>query len=166
MAQHAIALLRGCEIADPSKLWSIALGFSVLGRLLFGLLADGFTRRGLMAISLLLHVLGLGSVFFIADTNSLVWLFIILYGIGMGGFGVLFPIFLGELFGIEHFSKLYGTVMLFQALGLSVGALLFGRTFDTTGSYEIAMQAVIILSVLCVFLTMIIRKPRRENILR
>lgn len=160
MTQHAIALLRSLGIDRPDIFWSMTLGVSVLGRLLFGMLADRFSRKGLILVTWLFHFLGLTGALFMPGALSLVWAFMLFYGLGQGAFGTVFPVFLGELFGTEHFSKLYGTVLLFQAIGFAVGAILFGKIFDAMGSYGLAVQIIIAISFLCVIMTTLIRQPK------
>jgi MFS family permease len=159
MTQHAIALLRSLGAGEPSMVWSLTLGISVLGRLLFGLLADRCSKRALIAVTWLFHVIGLTSALAIPNALPLVFAFALFYGIGQGAFGTVFPVLLGELFGTEHFSKLYGTVLLFQAIGFSVGAVLFGKIYDSIGSYGLAIQLVAAVSLICFFATAAIRQP-------
>jgi MFS family permease len=44
----------------------------------------------------------------------------------------------GKLFGLKHFSTLYGFVFLSHQLGSFCGSLLGGFVFDLTGSYGAA----------------------------
>jgi len=166
MTQHAIALLRSQGAGDPRLFWSLTLGVSVVGRLLFGMLADRVSRKSLIVVTWLFHLLGLTAALYMPGILSLVWAFMLFYGIGQGAFGTVFPVFLGELFGTEHFSKLYGTVLLFQAIGFSIGAVLFGKIYDTMDSYGLAVQIIIVISFLCVLVTTIIQHPKAKLILQ
>ena len=159
MAQHAIALLGSLGASEPGIFWSVTLGISVLGRLLFGILADRFSKKGLISITWLFHFIGLSAAIFMPTILSLVWAFAFFYGAGQGAFGTVFSVFLGELFGTEHFSKLYGTILVLQAIGFSIGAVLFGTIFDSTGSYAPAIWTVAGMSLLCIAATALIRQP-------
>ena len=159
MAQHAIALLGSLGASEPGIFWSVTLGISVLGRLLFGILADRFSKKGLISITWLFHFIGLSAAIFMPTILSLVWAFAFFYGAGQGAFGTVFSVFLGELFGTEHFSKLYGTILVLQAIGFSIGAVLFGTIFDSTGSYAPAIWTVAGMSLLCIVVTAMIRQP-------
>ncbi len=166
MTQHAIALLRSHGVGEPSLFWSLTLGISVLGRLTFGASADRFSKKSIISITWLFHLIGLTSALVLPHFLPLVFAFALFYGAGQGGFSTVFPVRLGELFGTEHFSKLYGTILLFQAIGFSVGTLVFGRIFDTTASYGLAVQMVIVLSFLCVIITVFIHLPKAKHALR
>ncbi|MCD6571170.1 MAG: MFS transporter [Deltaproteobacteria bacterium] len=164
MTQHAIALLRASGVAEANLFWSLALGASVIGRLLFGALADRFSKKGLIIVTWIFHIIGLGAILFLVHTSSFVWVFVGFYGVALGAFGTLFPLFLGERFGVEHFSKLIGIAGLFQIIGLAGGALLLGKIFDSTGAYTFAVQISIIISVIAAFVTMIVGQPKKETV--
>jgi predicted MFS family arabinose efflux permease len=54
----------------------------------------------------------------------------------------------GKLFGLKHFSTLYGFVFLSHQLGSFCGALLGGIAFDLTGSYGAAWSGLICVGLL------------------
>jgi MFS family permease len=160
MTQHAIALLRSMEVSEANLFWSLTLGASVLGRIIFGTLADRFSKKFLIVFIWCFHVVGLGSLFYLIRGNTFVWGFVIFYGIALGSFPTLFPLLLGEKFGIEHFSKLVGIAGLFQILGLAAGSIILGRMFDTSGSYYGAIQVLIVIALLAMVVTSLIGQPK------
>jgi MFS family permease len=160
MTQHAIALLRSMEVSDANLFWSLTLGASVFGRIIFGTLADRISKKVLLVFIWSFHVIGLGSLFYLLRENSFVWGFVLFYGIALGSFPTLFPLLLGEKFGIEHFSKLVGIAGLFQILGLATGSVILGRMFDTSGSYYGAIQVLIIIALAAMAVTILIGQPK------
>ena len=166
MTQHAIALLRSQGVGEPSLFWSLTLGISVLGRLTFGASADRFSKKSLIAIAWVFHFVGLASALILPDFLPLIFAFALFYGAGQGGFSTVFPVQLGELFGTAHFSKLYGTILLFQAIGFSIGTVFFGRIFDITHSYTLAVQAVIVVALFCILVATIIQHPKARPTLQ
>jgi MFS family permease len=161
MTQHAIALLRSGGITDPGLFWSATLGASVVGRLLFGSLADRVSKKGLIVIIWALHIAGLAALYYIADAGSFLWLFVVSYGLALGGFATLFPVFLGERFGVEHFSKLVGITGLFMIIGMAAGSILLGTIYDKTESYGLAVQILIGVAVVSLVLSTIVGRPRK-----
>ena len=111
--------------------------------------------------STLLHLLGLASALAAPHLLPLVFAFVLFYGAGQGGFSTVFPVRLGELFGTDHFSKLYGTILFFQAIGFSIGAVTFGRIFDSVGSYRPALSIVVATASICLVFSALIRRPGR-----
>lgn len=161
LTMHAIELIRSYGVSNASTMWSLALGFSVLGRISFGLMSDRMSKKLLVFITWLMLFLGFGSVMFVAGNQLLVWGFVVFYGLAIGSFVTLIPLFVGDLFGVEHFSKLIGIVGLMQVLGLSVGSVLLGKIYDTNQSYELAVMIIIGIALAGALVTMLISKPER-----
>lgn len=159
MTQHAIAMLRSVVLDQANLYWSLALGASVVGRLLFGGLADRFPKKILMIVILVFQLAGVGGLFLMHDQSGMAWSFVVCYGMALGAFPTVFAVLMGEGFGVEHFSKLVGLTGLFQILGLSAGAVIPGRIFDTTGSYVGAIKIMVILAVIAIGVSLFIRKP-------
>jgi MFS family permease len=121
--------------------YGLAVGFSIVGRLLFGWLADRWkvtllmTTAGLLLASgpalveLLIVRLGLREA-------QLLWLYAMPFGIGIGGNAVVMPVLVGRCFGELNFSKIMGLVMSGFAVGIIIGIPVAGWLFDRTGSYE------------------------------
>ncbi len=161
LTMHAIELIRSYGVSNANTMWSLALGFSVLGRIFFGLLSDRMSKKLLVFITWILLFAGFGSIMFIAGNQLLVWGFVIFYGLAIGAFVTLLPLLVGDLFGVEHFSKLIGIIGLMQIIGISVGSILFGKIYDNNQSYELAVMIVIGLAVAGALVTMLISKPKR-----
>jgi MFS family permease len=143
------------------------MGFTVLGRLLFGLLADRWSPVLLMALGLLLAALGIAilEVLFLRlglREINLLWLFAIPYGIGSGGTFVTLPILVGRCLGELHFSRIMGLLMSGSGVGVIVGLPVSGRVFDETGSYEWVLIACLVLLLLSTLLMTLVRTSRHQ----
>jgi MFS family permease len=136
---HLVAFLSdlGFRTQVAATALGLAIGASVAGRVLFGLLADRFAKRSVMCAALLLHGLSVLCLLFIRAPGALPT-FVILFGMGLGGGAVLVPLLVGELFGLASFGRILGLVTVSATLGAAVGPVLTGRIYDVTGSYELA----------------------------
>jgi MFS family permease len=148
--------------------YGVAVGFTVLGRLLFGLLADRWSPVLLMALALLLAALGAAilEVLFLRlglREINLFWLFAIPYGIGSGGTFVLLPILVGRSLGELHFSKIMGLLLSGSGVGVIVGLPVAGWVFDETGSYEWVLITCLVLLLLATLLMSVVRTTRHEG---
>jgi MFS family permease len=148
--------------------YGLAVGFSIVGRLLFGWLADRWSPTLLMALSLLLAALGPAAVELLLvrlqlREINLLWLYAVPYGIGSGGNFVILPVLVGRCFGELHFSRIMGLLMSGQALGIIIGIPAAGWVFDTTGSYEWVLIACTIGLLLATLLTTLIRPELRAE---
>ena len=70
---------------------------------------------------------------------SKIWLFVVIYSLGIGASGTLLPIVTWGIFGTNNFSPLMGfAVVLLTAGGAidAIGVPLAGFMFDAMGSYH------------------------------
>ncbi len=105
-------------------------------RIPFGIMADIFIKKYVMALSLGLSTVGL-VVLGLMDGSSfaLVVLFTVLHGLGAAGGMPLRVPMIREYFGIRKFGTIFGMMNVFTMLGLIVGAPLAAWVFDTRGTY-------------------------------
>jgi MFS family permease len=133
---HLVAFLGDAGFDDSVGAWSLglAIGASVGGRLLFGLLADRYPKKWVMLSAIFLHAPAVLLLFRI-DVVGALPAFVPIFGIGLGGTAVLFPLLVGECFGLRAYGQILGAVMLAAALGVATGPVITGRIFDVSGSY-------------------------------
>jgi MFS family permease len=128
---------QGFGVESAASYLAFAIGMSVVGRIGFGVLADRFTKRGIMCWGLILHALAVLCLMEVDRFGALPG-FVVLFGVGIGGSAVLIPLLIGECFGLRAFGKVLGVVTISATLGAAVGPVLTGRIFDVTGSYQLA----------------------------
>jgi MFS family permease len=137
---------------------AFAIGISVAGRLSFGVLADRFTKRGIMSLAMVLQVLAVFCLFRVESFGALP-VFAIFFGMGLGGGAVLIPLLIGECFGLRAFGKVLGVVMISATLGAASGPVLTGRIFDVTGSYTLAFVLDIVAFTMAAVVFYCVRRP-------
>jgi len=134
----------GFSSQNAAFYYGLAVGISIAGRLLFGWLADRWRPNILIAAAGIFMAAGpaLLDLIFVhlgANNARLLGVHSILYGIGLGGNAVVFPILTGRCFGELHFPKIMGLIMSGFALGIIVGVPVSAMIFDRTGSYHLAL---------------------------
>jgi MFS family permease len=158
---HLVAFLRdeGFESGIAATSLGLTIGASVLGRILFGFLADRFSKRQIMAAAIVVHA---GAVVCLLGIQSPAALpaFVLLFGMGLGGVAVLTPLLVGECFGLESFGKVLGVIMIASTLGAAAGPVLTGRIFDVTGSYQPAFFVHIASFCVAAVAVSVLRPPR------
>lgn len=160
LIQHLAALLTdsGYSMAVSSSTLGMAIGFSVVGRVLAGALSDKFEARWVYAALVALITLATGVLLSPSHGLSLIF-FSIFFGIGLGGINVLLPLLVGMCFGLKSFSKILGVVILAATLGSSIGPLAVGVLFDLTGDYAVALPALILFGALAMFSVAFVQRP-------
>jgi MFS family permease len=131
----------GFASQEAACYYGLAVGFSIVGRLGFGWLADRWHPGRLMVLALVLLALGpavieLLFVRLALRKASLLALYAVPFGIGIGANAVVMPVLVGRCFGELHFGKIMGVLMSGFAVGIIVGIPVAGWIFDETGSYE------------------------------
>jgi len=141
---------------------ALAIGCSVAGRLSFGILADRFTKRRIMSLTLFLHALAVLCLFRIHSFWAIP-AFVILFGLGLGGGAVLVPLLIGEYFGLRAFGKILGVITISSTLGAATGPVMTGRIFDVMGSYDLAFTLHIASFMAAGVAIYVLRKPRAAS---
>jgi len=110
---------------------------SIVGRLGFGILADRYSKRLMLAVSTVLVVLGL-LVFAVADSFAVALVGIVLFAPGFGGSIPVRPALLADYFGTKYFGTINGLGALVMTTGGALGPWVAGLLVDGTGSYTAA----------------------------
>ena len=146
ISQHFVLFLtdRGLGLRSASAGLSILLSASIVGRLGFGALSDKYSKKRLIimayavlaVMSFTLFLLGTSWLSLFARSTAAVYVVAALIGVGYGGGIVSVPVVAGKCFGLSSLGKIFGLIMLFNAIGGTIGPILAGRLFDMTGSYQ------------------------------
>jgi MFS family permease len=147
--------------------YGFAVGFSILGRLLFGWLGDRWHPTLLLALSLMLLAMGPAvlEVLFVhlgRRELELLWLYAAPFGTGIGANAVIMPVLVGRCFGELQFSKIMGLLMSGFAIGIIIGIPVSGWIYDTTGSYELVLISCLGALSLATLLAPLIRPERHH----
>ena len=153
---------QGFPIETAPLFMALALGVTLPGRLITGVLCDRFSPKVIMAIAglfvaagplaLEICVIKLGWIDFRA-----IGLFALFQGGAVAANAIVLPVLVGRCFGNREFSRIMGLVMVGFAIGILLGPTSAGRIFDKTGSYEIAFFICIACALLSVVLALLIR---------
>jgi MFS family permease len=157
----------GFTSQEAAFYYGLTVGFSIVGRLLFGWLVDRWSPKWLMVVAGVLLALGPTAAELLIVRLGLreAWLLVfyaIPFGIGIGGNAVAMPVLVGRCFGELHFSKIMGLVMSGFAVGIIIGIPVAGRIFDRTGSYELVLILSAATLVLSAIFAMFIQPERHH----
>ena len=130
----SIAIHEGIDSVVAAGVVSTFFGLSIASRFWTAFLADYFSPRGIMFASFLLQ----GITVFMLLEASAVWhfyLFAVIFGIGYGGEGTVFPMLDRSYYKKAPFGTSYGWQMFGASLGMGLGGWVGGYLFDVTGAY-------------------------------
>jgi cyanate permease len=156
VVNHEVAFLTDMQVS--ATLAASALGFTVgltaIASLASGWLADKVSSRYVAILFIMIAIVGM-LILLRADTMPKIWLFVVLFGLGIGASGTLLPIITRDVFGVANFSALFGITNIFFVIGCGIGAPLAGFIFDATGSYHvifIIVTALFVGAILAIYL--------------
>ena len=131
---------QGMSLTEAGGMVGIVFAMSLVGKLVWGVLADHVNHRYLFSINLAL--MGLGSALLSCLQFELFWGFLICFGFGWGGIYTIIQLLVVGSFGVRDAGKILGTLTLLDALGGGLGPWLTGYLFDLTDSYLIPFSVI------------------------
>lgn len=146
--------------ADAATIASLVLAFSLIGRLLMGWLADRWPVRRVMLLIYLIVSAAIPLLFF-ADQPGVMYLFAIVFGIGLGGDYMVVPLMAAQIFGVRLLGRVMGVVLTADGVAEAVAPMLVARMRDASGSYATGFATLIVFAVLGA--VAIARLPRTEG---
>ena len=139
------------DIGIPYQTASTVLGLMVLmsvpGRFIFGWLGDRYSKKVLLFLLCLLQGVGI-FIFVNANTLQLLYLFVVVYGLGYGGVIPLAIALRADLFGRRNYATIAGITMAIATIGTVAAPILAGYLYDTTQSYSLAFYIFMVMIVL------------------
>lgn len=161
---HLVAYLTDVGISSmvaATALGGIALS-SIIGRVGLGNLGDRIGKREVQFLILMGLIAGILWLMRISS-KSMLYGFVILYGIAYGGSAPNSAGLIAELIGARSLATGLGLATLSGGIGATLGTWITGYIFDNTGSYHMALiMAVVFLCLACVC-NFYIRPLRKSN---
>ena len=130
-----------------AKVAVLILISSLVGRLLMGWLADRFPKKYVM---LLIYLIVAGSIplLLIASAPGALYLFAVLFGIGLGGDYMIIPLMAAEIFGVKTMGRVMGVVLTADGVAESLAPTLVARLADRRGTYAAGFSLLIALALI------------------
>ncbi len=125
----------GFKPPEAAKGLSIMFGLALVGKLVFGFLADVMDQKkvflGNMAVMLA------GALALTTLNKDFIWAAVALFGLGWGGMYTMLQLQAINAFGLKAAGKILGVLVMVEAIGGGVGIFLTGALFDAYKSYQV-----------------------------
>jgi MFS family permease len=95
----------------------------------------------------------------------MLYLFAVIFGFVWGGAFVPISPMVAELYGMRAHGVLFGFINLNFAVGSTIGPVLLGYIFDITGSYQLGLLLLFIVSLICLTLALLLQPIRKKKVL-
>jgi len=144
IGQHLKLYLHDLEFSQDqaAQIMSLVLMMSLFGRVLMGWLADFFSRKHVM-ILIYLMVASAIPLLLLPDFPGRIYVFAIVYGIGLGGDYMIIPLMAGDLFGVKTLGRIMGIILVADGVAESSFPMMVGSMYDNTGNYTISFIVLI-----------------------
>ncbi|RYZ24402.1 MAG: MFS transporter, partial [Chitinophagaceae bacterium] len=143
--------------ADAANMLTLVLFSSIVGRLFMGWLADRVAKKYVM---MLIYTLVAGSIplLYFSSTAGVLYVFAILFGIGLGGDYMIIPLMAAELFGVRVMGRVMGVILSADVMADALTPVLVGRLRDVGGNYTNAFAVLILLGVVGIVSVLLLPK--------
>lgn len=130
------------------------------GRVVFGLIADLFSKQAAYTLNILTTLVGVGALMIVSGPSQtwLLYVYVIFFGIGFGSRAVIFSALTADIFSGKGFGSILGYSTVAVGVGGALGSWLGGALHDWTGSYLISFalsSLVLAFSDICIWLAAI-----------
>jgi MFS family permease len=134
-----LTLDKGWSQGDAMRLISLVATVSLLGRFGAGWLAD---KIGPKRVMLLVYLLVTGAMLILVAgaPGASIYLYVLCFGLGLGGEYMIIPLMAGRLFGTAVLGRVMGIILAADGIGEAVFPWVVGKLYDGTKSYTPGFQ--------------------------
>lgn len=134
--QHIKLYLRDLNYtqSDAAQVMSFVLIASLAGRVLMGFLADLINRKYVM-ILIYLIVASAIPLLLLPDFTGRIYIFAVIFGIGLGGDYMIIPLMAGDLFGVRALGRTMGIILVADGIAEASFPMMVGALYDASKSY-------------------------------
>ncbi len=142
--QHLKLYLRDLNFSqsEAAHVISLVLLSSLVGRVLMGWLADLIPRKYVMML-IYLTVASIISLLLVPDFTGRIYIFAVIFGIGLGGDYMIIPLMAGDLFGVRTLGRTMGIILVADGVAESLFPMLLGALYDINKSYTMGFTILI-----------------------
>jgi len=162
--QHLKLYLRDQTFTQEgaARILSLVLLSSLAGRVLMGWLADRFSRKHVMLLIYLLVATAIPLLLLPAFPGR-IYVFAVLFGIGLGGDYMIIPLMAGDLFGVRALGRVMGIILVADGVAESAFPMLVGALYsEAAKSYALGFSVLIAVALAGASLIAFLPKPRAQ----
>ncbi len=148
----------GFEPATAGNALGLMFGLAMVGKFVFGALADLFPAKRVFLLNL--AIMAGGAVILATMRADLIWYSLALFGLGWGGLYTMIQLLAVNAFGLSAAGRILGTITLLDATTAGLGIWVTAKIFDVTKSYHLAFSLICGLIVLALLAASLVRDER------
>lgn len=162
--QHMKLYLRDLNFtqSDAAQVMSFVLFSSLAGRVLMGFLADLINRKYVM-ILIYLIVASAIPLLLLPDFPGRIYIFAVIFGIGLGGDYMIIPLMAADLFGVRALGRTMGIILVADGIAEALFPMLVGGLYDAAKSYTNGFLVLIGLATLGALIVSFLPKTKQAQ---
>jgi MFS family permease len=166
VGQHLKLYLRDADYSQSAAahVMSLVLLASLVGRVLMGWLADRLNRKYVMLLIYLIVASAI-PLLLVPDFPGRIFLFAVVFGIGLGGDYMIIPLMAGDLFGVQALGRTMGIILVADGVAEAVFPMLVGALYNgASKSYAVGFGVLICVALVgAVIVSFLPKNPARET---
>jgi sugar phosphate permease len=165
IGQHLKLYLRDLDFTQvqAAQVMSFVLLSSLAGRVLMGFLADLINRKYVMILIYMIVACAI-PLLMIPDFPGRIYLFAVIFGVGLGGDYMIIPLMAGDLFGVRALGRTMGIILVADGIAESVFPMLVGALYnEVSKSYATGFILLICVATLGAVIVSFLPKTRKEG---
>ena len=150
ISQHLKYYLRDINFSqiESAQVISFVLISSLIGRVLLGFLADLINRKYVMQLLFLFVGLSI-PLLMLPNFPGLIYIFAMIFGIGLGGSYMIIPLITADIFGVRALGRVMGIILIADGLAEAGFPMLLGVLYnETTKSYALGFFVLIVVTII------------------
>lgn len=161
--QHIKLYLRDLNFtqSDAAQVMSFVLIASLAGRVLMGFLADIINRKYVM-ILIYLIVASAIPLLLLPDFTGRIYIFAVIFGIGLGGDYMIIPLMAADLFGVRALGRTMGIILVADGIAEASFPMLVGGLYDSTKNYSSGFIVLIALATIGALIVSFLPKTKQS----
>ena len=136
--------------------------FSILGRLLGGVVIDLFSASRFTVVMMLFQAASLALIAF-AGGSMMLLLGLALFGLTVGNLLMLQPLLIAEVYGLVNYSRIYSWSNLLTMLGVAAGPALMGYLAVIEDAYRLPDLVAAGSGLVACFVFLLAKPPEQNN---
>ena len=135
---------------------------AIIGKLVFGWLADKYERRLMMVSSIGLMLVAILLLKLCQSNQAFVTPFAVVFGIGFGGAFSMIQIWVADIYAGKNFGSILGVVTMVDTIAGSIGMISLGSMRKTAGTFDGGFNVMLILCAIALVATFLVKKPTEK----
>jgi len=146
VGQHLKLHLSDLEFtqAQAANIFSLVLVSSLIGRVGMGWLSDIIHRKYVMILIYAIVAIAIVTLLLPPFTGR-IYLFAVVFGIGLGGDYMIIPLMAGDLFGVRALGRTMGIILVADGIAESSLPVLVGYLYNDTVQYTVGFSVLLII---------------------